>query len=55
VTSPPARAGPVPFVGARAVRRQLATLVLLVVLAGALLLAVPGLDPVLPCSSITRS
>jgi uncharacterized membrane protein YbhN (UPF0104 family) len=44
VTSPPA--GAVPFVGARAVRRQLATLVLLVGLTGALLLAVPGLDPV---------
>ena len=47
MTSPPARAGPVPFLGTRAVRRQLATLVLLVVFAVALLFAVPGLDPVL--------
>ena len=47
VTNPPARAGAVPFLGARVLRRQLATLVLLVVLAGALLFAVPGLDPVL--------
>lgn len=46
MTSPPARAGPVPLVAARAVRRQLATLVLLVVLTGALLFAVPGLEPV---------
>ena len=47
MTSPPARAGPVPLLGARAVRRQLATLALLVVFAVALLFAVPGLDPVL--------
>ena len=33
--------------GARAVRRQLLTLVLLAALGGALLLAIPGLDPVL--------
>ena len=46
MTSPPARAGPFPFVGARAVRRQLATLGLLVVFAAALLFAVPGLDGV---------
>ncbi len=47
MTSPPARAGAVPLVGARVLRRQVATLALLVVLAGALLFAVPGLDPVL--------
>jgi uncharacterized membrane protein YbhN (UPF0104 family) len=46
VTCPPARAGPAPFAGASAVRRQVLTLVLLAALTGALLLAVPGLDPV---------
>ncbi len=50
MTGPPARAGPAPFAAARAaraVRRQLLTLVLLAALGGALLLAIPGLDPVL--------
>ena len=50
MTSPPASAAEpaaAPFLGARVLRRQVATLVLLVALAGALLFTVPGLDPVL--------
>lgn len=46
MTCPPARAGPAGLTGTRVVPRQLLTLVVLAALTGALLLAVPGLDPV---------